>query len=599
MRKQPYFGALTASANSLDSLINDNSRLFDAFGSRHVMASAHMYKKNDYDFLFIVDLEKAAKLKFIQEYLTNLSSQGFRVTKRRYEGQQITELYDKASRQTLYITFIENLLVCSYTNSLLEASIDQKDDPRIGRDTRFVEVSKAISGNGLFNVYMQYAYLDEYMRCYMSEANEYVTSLSKSLGFTGASFSLGEDGKMVLDGYTNIHDSISPYLRAMLTSGKGKLTAQEVIPQRTAFYMSLTVDDFPTFYDSFEKSMKDNLKEYQEYRGNVDRIEKFLKISLRNNFVKWIGQEVAFVQTQPKGLGKDNEFAVIVKTKDVDEARENMDFITKQIRKKTPVKFKGVDYKGYTINFMSVKGFFKLIFGKFFQKLDKPYFTVIDDYVVFSNHPQTIKNIINDYVDKKTLDQSEQFNNFFGEFSSSSNVFIYIQTPVLHNNLKGFVSGATWADMQKNKNYIVCFPQMGLQLAEDNSLFATKLITTFHDPEEVTDNDLIASIDSTHVSIQPADSTTQIEEEEPDEIILDDLDVKRYTESYPDGSKKVEAVIKDGLRNGAYREYYTNGEVKIKGHYQDDLKNGTWKYYDESGKLTEKKKFDNGQEVTD
>lgn len=597
MRTQPYFGELTASANSLDSLLADNATLFDMFGSRHVLTSAHVYRPGVYDFLFIVDLEKAAKLRFLQDYLTNLSSQGFRVTKRNFEGHTITELYDKSTRQTLYLSFVENLMLCSYVHTLVESAIHQKEDPAIGRDFRFIDVSQRIGGGGMFNVYMQYAFLDEYLRCYMSEGNEYVNSLSKSLGFTGATFDLKDDGQMMLDGYTNVNDSISPYLKAMLQSGKGKLTAQEVIPQRTAFYMSLSVEDFPNFYDNFAQLLKENSKEYSEYMGNLNRVEKFLKISVKDNFVKWIGQEVAFVQTQPVGLGKDNEFAVIIRASDIELAKTNLAFVTKQIAKKSPVKFKDVPYKGYLINYLAVKGFFKLFLGKFFQKLDKPYFTVIGDYVIFSNHPQTIKSIISDYEAGKTLAKFEPYDEFMGQFKSSSSVFVYVQTPVLHANLRGFVSPATWARVEKNKPYIVCIPQIGLQLREDGGLFETKMVSGYHDPNvEKLPEAQPAGADTTTAGPVQMQSPI-VTEEEIDEISLDDLDVKKYEEKYQDGTLKLEVAIKNGLRNGTYREYYPSGETKVKGRYKEDRKTGTWKYYDENGELMEKREFENGVEV--
>ena len=152
-------------------------------------------------------------------------------------------------------------------------------------------------------------------------------------------------------------------------------------------------------------------------------------------------------------MPSDNEFAVIIRASDIDLAKTNLAFVSKQIAKKSPVKFKDVPYKGYLINYLAVKGFFKLFLGKLFQKLEKPYFTVIDDYVIFSNHPQTIKSIINDYEAGKTLAQFEPFNDFLGKFNTSSSIFVYVQTPVLHTNLKGFVSPATWTRVAENKPY--------------------------------------------------------------------------------------------------------------------------------------------------
>jgi hypothetical protein len=251
LQTQPYFGELTSGANALDSMINDNKELFDRFGSRQVLVSAHNYKKTDYDFLFIVDIEKAAKLKFLEDYLTNLNGQGYRVSQRKYNGITINELFDRESRETLYIAFVANLVVCSYTNSLVEASIDQREQPVIGRDNRFIEINKQVDDGGLFKLYMQYAFLDDYMRCYLSESNEYVNSLSKMLAFTAANFEMDGDEWLSMRGATNINDSINSYMKAMLESGRGTLAAQSVIPQRTAFYVSIAVRNFGDFHSRF------------------------------------------------------------------------------------------------------------------------------------------------------------------------------------------------------------------------------------------------------------------------------------------------------------------------------------------------------------
>jgi hypothetical protein len=593
LQTQPYFGELTSGANALDSMITNNQELFDRFGSRHVMISAHNFKKTDYDFLFIVDIEKAAKLKFLQDYLTNLNGEGYRVSQRPYNGVTINELYDRESRETLYIAFISNLLVCSYTNSLVEASIDQRNEPVIGRDIRFVEIDKQVDDDGLFKLYMQYAYLDEYMRCYMSEPNEYVNSLSKMMAYTAATFEMDGDEWLSLTGATNINDSVDSYLKAMLESGKGTLAAQEVIPQRTAFYVSMAVKNFGDFHERFEKTLQQtNEAEYNDYQSGVQKTENFLKISLKENFIKWMGQEVCFVQMQPQGLGRANEFAAVIQADDIEEAKRQMEFIGQQVRKRTPVKIREVNYKGYPIHYMAVKGFFKPILGKLFQKLDKPYFTYIGDYVVFSNHPQTIKSFIDDFEAKRTLAEQAAYQTFVNKFESSSNVFVYIQTPVLHNNLKGFVSAETWQDAEKNKKYIVSFPEIGFQLTGNETLFDTRLVMRYQDPVATPEPALLVSSDSAQIVL---DSLNAAEEEE-EEIYIEDLNTEKYTENYPDGAKKLEVGMKDGFRDGWYREYHPNGELKVKGRYKADQREGTWKYYDESGKLTSKKKFEAGKE---
>lgn len=118
---------------------------------------------------------------------------------------------------------------------------------------------------------------------------------------------------------------------------------------------------------------------------------------------------------------------------------------------------------------------------------------------------------------------------------------------MLHTNLKGFVSPATWTRVAENKPYIVCFPQIGLQLREEGGLFETKLLSGYQDPNQATrpEEQLAGGIvDSTIISPMPSDAPQ--EEEEIDEISLDDLDVKKYEEKYEDGTQKLGSPSKTG-----------------------------------------------------
>lgn len=89
-----------------------------------------------------------------------------------------------------------------------------------------------------------------------------------------------------------------------------------------------------------------------------------------------------------------------IHSKDIDYAQDQLNYLSEQIRLRTPVKFRNINYNGYTINYLSLKGFFRLFAGGLFDRLEKPYYTIIGDYVLFSNSPAalttTIKNTFSD-----------------------------------------------------------------------------------------------------------------------------------------------------------------------------------------------------------
>ena len=71
-----------------------------------------------------------------------------------------------------------------------------------------------------------------------------------------------------------------------------------------------------------------------------------------------------------------------------------MELIEKKVKRRTPVKIKTVNYKDFEINYVEMKGFFRLFFGKLFDKFEKPYYTYVDDYVVFSNKAASLLSFV-------------------------------------------------------------------------------------------------------------------------------------------------------------------------------------------------------------
>lgn len=599
LKTNEFLSKLNEDLASVDSLIQSKHGLFKLLGSRNIILSMHEYANRKYDFLIVVDLKRAARLTTFTDYLGTLLGKDFQVTKRTYNGSEIFEIFDMKSEDIYYVSIIEEQAVISFNHKLIEAAIDQYSDPVIGRDISYIDVSKKIAGKNFFRIYIQYDYLDDYINSSLSKPDELVKTLSEALHYTGFSFDISDEGIISMEGQTNVNDTINSYFLALQNSGHGRLEIAEVIPKRVALYTGIGFDSFLSFYENFDASMKTDEEKYKEYTSSIRKIEKKLKINIKDNFISWVDDEIAIIQTQPAYLGKKNELAFILKAKDADEAAKNLDFISKQIKKNAPVKFKAIEYKGYPIKYLSLTGFFKLILGKLFAKLDKPYFTQIDRYVFFSNHPQTLKSIIDDYLKGETLNTSADYYRFSKNFNNSSNVFVYIQVPILYDNLKEWVSYETYTQKIKaNKDYITSFPFVGFQMVNQNNMFETKIVakfdTTFIVPELIEPGE--------HEYLEEGDTlTTETSLEDNiilDEslIILDDLSASEYKEYFENGELKLEAGVKNGLKHGSFKEYYENGELKIKGKFKEDQKTGTWRFFDVEGNEIGKEKYGDEEE---
>jgi hypothetical protein len=356
------------------------------------------------------------------------------------------------------------------------------------------------------------------------------------------------------------------------------------------------------FFDNFQKNLQEDVTEYNTYRAGIKEVENYLKIDLQQNVIGWIGEEVALLELQSYGKGLDNETALLLKADNIEKAKADLAYIEKMIRKRTPVKFKTVEHRGHSISYLSVKGLFKVLLGKFFARYDKPYYTVINNFVVFSNHPQTLKSIIDDYLDKNTLVRSEEFRNFRKDFEDESSVFIYLNTPVLFNSMKKLADAKTRTSMDNNKEYIVCFRQIGFQMVPETGGFSTAFEEQFVPPEEVPQiaSDTTAEADSLNEEKEIVIAQTEASEREADPmdlpyIYVQDLNASSFSGYFADSTKHFEVELKNGFKDGSYTEYHANGEVKMKGHFKHDKRDGAWRLFDEEGKLILRRTYEDGE----
>lgn len=594
--KVPYFSELNKDIESLDSLLSKNKTLLKIFAHRKVMISCHEYKPKKHDFLFVLNIGKAAGFRNPETLITSVLGDKYPLTKRNYKEFVIYELLNKKSGEMYFFSFLQDKAIISTKYTLIEASISEMEKMSLGRNLDFIDVSKLISGKGLFNIYINYNYFTGYLENMLGKSTPGIHSLRRQLTFSAFAFDIKNDGSLTLEGYTSIDDSVPSFFKSAINSGESGLESASLIPDRISSLVKIGFQDAAAYYLQSVENLSSN--ETNSYRQNIEKLEKKLKINVNENIFSWIDDEVVLLQTQPSNLGKNNEFALIVKGKNETDPVKNLDFLEHQIKKNSPVKIKYVNYEEYSIRYISFPGLLKLLFGKMLSKIEKPYYTIIDEYVIFSNHPQTVKNIIDDYKKDNVLAHSDSYRSFVSQFDNKNSAFSYIDIPVFFNGLKDFVSPVTWEKINRQKSVITCFPQAGIEFDESNSLLHTLISVRYKDAPE---NYALQQFDNEFITLFAAETnnedTVVVAETwyEP-EIIIDNLDSRELEGLFDDGTLKFTVGLKNGLKHGIYKEYFNNGEIHIKGKFKNDLKEGDWKLYDENGALLESKEFVEGIE---
>lgn len=570
----------------IEGTLSSFNSILDIVDDRSIFISGHLYHRGSYDYLFVFDMEGMGVLRSWLSSSNNL-------TKRTFEGFTIYEKLEVDSKQTLYFTFIDNYFIGSYTHKLVEQSIVGHQEAKLTRSFDFIEVQQKTIGEGVIRLFLNYETLYPYLVSSLGAEYTEVMKENLPLFHSGFFFDL-EESTLLLEGYSNYNDSLATYLKIFEKSGTGGLDIAKVLPTNTSIYFSLGFDPFSKFYDELDQQLRDDPTYGEEYALYTKKTEKFLNIDIKEDVASWIDDEVAVVQIEPEN--DVSKLALIIKAKDEKLAQEKMNFLSKQVRKKTPVKFKTVNYRGYDINFMSVKGFFNLILGKLFNYFDRPYYTVIDEYVIFSNEPKVLRQFIDTYLAKNTLARSISFQGFMRQLGKKHSALLYLQLPELVNTEGGgMIDEETIKLLQKRRNVIEDFPQIAFSMFPSGEVYQTRALISIDNMlfAETNDTEITVATDTLNYDSLLIDLTEEQIDITAIDVELDDLAAKSQTDVYDNGLPKFEVSIKNGQKHGNYFEYFPTGELKIKGKYKNDQKTGTWKYYDEQGNLLKREKYRN------
>lgn len=501
MKKNDLFADIEEDCNYLDTLIRDNERIFDLVSGKRLLVVAQMISETDYDFVYLMDLEQGGKIaEFMDIFNGVLNTFDLQMNKKEIAGQKGYGIGEGADE--VMLVFQGNILLAGYSEKLLVNALNQAKEPYYNNQEEFQacwkRAKRTKNGESLAMVHLNFSQLDEYLATFMGEVTGTVKGLSQNLNY--ASFDLKmHDEYAEMSGNTTV-DLDKPSLPNVLsTMPDAEIRCINVLPANTSFFMAIDFADFDQFYDQIATVMKDDdgYDDYEKYKKQTGdllgvsksdrKVDRKKKHGKDVDYFDWIGQEIAMCLVPVNETGTQQAYVAMFHSPDKENTVHDLKSIEKKIRSRTPVKFEQYDYLGHEVSYLEMKGFFKLFLGKLFNKFDKPKYTILDDYVVFSNDTTAIHRIIEvAHGSRANLPMTPGFRSFFQRFEANSNCFIYLNGPQIYPFLPSFADASTSADIQKNRRFITCFPHGGLQLIANDGVFESKLYFEFKPEGEKT-----------------------------------------------------------------------------------------------------------------
>lgn len=485
LKGNELFADITGMADYLDSLLEANQTLVDFVRLGEMAISAHMTDSKNYDFLIAVDLKgKGRKLTKLKPVMVELfAGLGYEVSTDEYFNIDVYKLYDAANKETLTLSIVKNVLVASYTEKLVREAIIQSEKESILSIPDLDRVRKRTDRDELYTIYVNYDLLDEYLGIYMTETPEMMADLPTILAYSAFDLDLADE-HLKMTGFVKQNDSSASWLTVYKDVGTGRSHAENVLPGTTALYTSVGFDKFGELYQAFASQYEaTDPAGFKTLKLAQNQLEKRLEIEFEREFFQWMTDEIITAVVPTSQPGEEYAYYALMHFDDPTLTKERLDYVMKKVSR-TFVRFKEYDYQGFQINYMKVKGLFNLFFKKFFSNIETPYFTYVDDYVVFSNDTTALHFIIDEYLNERVLRNQLGYNDFRDRFGNQHSVFTYIQNETFYPYLRSTLDYETRRDLEKNKAYLLSFPHFGMELKPNGEMYEVLMEGEFRKPVE-------------------------------------------------------------------------------------------------------------------
>ncbi len=592
-----YLEAYETNMMRFDSLMAENVLIRQVFQNRPLTVAFQMTSDRDYDILFAVNIGKYGKLAVLPKLAGMFN---FDLATHQVDSVAVYTLTYGKPHEVIHLAIKENLLVGSLSATLVDQSIRTLESGASFAVDKFTQVQQQ-NGDGMVKFYLNFNLLDDFAGAFSPELKTSLKRVSEVMGYSAMVANL-QDKNIELAGYSNHYDTIPSLVDALVKADPGEMEAHHILPSNTAILIDINIDDFNRFYNDFMLQYQTvDPDEFAEYENGLRLSEKWLGVNFDTLLFAWLDGEFALAKLQPETNARELDVLFAMKANDIDLARENMDILLKHIKRRTPVRFDQIEYRNHSIFLLNMKGFFKLFVGSLMTGMEKPYFTFLDDYIVFSNSVNSLMGMVDDYLVGNTLARHPGFSDFMKQFGNEGNLSVFVQMPKVYQHLYYYSDSETRKDLQRNRDLLVNFSNIGWQLKATGNLFETQVLA-HHDENTRLYEEL--------EEMQKSAEELFVEAFRALKFKIDTNACFPYGEGHIDywvtHPERVqdsiiihEGEMRDSVLQGLWRSYYPSGHIQSAVTYDDGLVDGTALFYYDDAAHTVKAEVQFDDDVLD
>lgn len=379
------YNNLFQKTNSFKEIINRSS----------LTAGAQWAGNNSFEWLFVLSdyPDKIAIDKIISEL------EAYKPVSTLFRGTNVYSLTFN-DNDKIAIAQYQRLLILAHKTNLVENALEQIDN--INSNVTFSPQFKAAQltpQDSLVNIYINFKDLPILLNTLSPQISPQIDLLSQQMSWWGGKIELQKD-KIISTG--NLFPSSNSIFWQTLSrqSPTNNPTLCKVLPDNTAIAAYIGVDKFKSFYKGLDYPQNDDFNQY---------------------ILPFIKDELLFFITDPISNDLQGDKFVAFRCPDKQTANNLLTTYGKKFG-----ELKEFTHQNFVIKQIASNQTLQPIFGEVINPLQNPFYTTVEDLVIFANSSAGLQNWIEKYNFNRTLANNPQFAPAIQSMQQKANFSLFV-----------------------------------------------------------------------------------------------------------------------------------------------------------------------------
>jgi hypothetical protein len=403
--------------DSVRKILFGNALLQPFFDGSNVFISLHPSQNSDPNLLLTAAAAKDFDANAFDE-LAKQKNTGMLITSFTVDEKKGYTVYLGGLKKRFYIINTdENIFSASFSKELVIKAALYKNEKEA---QPFTPLPDQQNSNSLANLYINYSELTPLFDQLFKTKNH---DLFKSFRLLPASAALALNYKtdaLMFNGYTSIQaGKPASYLNLFIKQTPVQNNLKEIFPSTTAYSMSIAISD-PVKFLADLSIFHDKAGLKTERDTLLTRVKTETGIDLHEELNRALSNEFAVVTTRYR------ERLAIISVKDGSKLRPAMVNISTMLNDETG-----------EFNYNKLPYF---LLGDAFNSFKRPYFRIIDNYLILANSIKELDSYSDSYLNRKFLNKTAQYSRFDNLTGERCNITFFINFKnsqiILKNDLK-------------------------------------------------------------------------------------------------------------------------------------------------------------------